>query len=220
MWQAQLFDLLNNHTYNQCEVDLFELMCSVIERSLFAQVDWARNSVFFRDLKVDDQMNLLQHSWSDILLLDHVHQRMHNNLADDMQLPNGQRFDLLTLALLGATNAADQLHALTMKLTELKFDTIDYTCLKFLLLLNPDAGGLNDYELVSEAYNQIQRTLLEFCVNFYSHIPDKFNRLMGVLPDLRAIAVRGEDFLYFKHRAGLAPSKTLLMEMLHAKRRA
>lgn len=44
--------MLNNHTYNQCEVDLFELMCSVIERSLFAQVDWARNSIFFRDLKV------------------------------------------------------------------------------------------------------------------------------------------------------------------------
>lgn len=90
-----------------------------------------------RCCQVDDQMNLLQHSWSDILLLDHIHQRMHNNLADDMQLPNGQRFDLLTLALLGATNAADQLHALTMKLSELKFDTIDYTCLKFLLLLNP-----------------------------------------------------------------------------------
>lgn len=82
-------------------------------------------------------MNLLQHSWSDILLLDHIHQRMHNSLVDDMQLPNGQRFDLLTLALLGATSAADQLHALTMKLADLKFDTIDYTCLKFLLLLNP-----------------------------------------------------------------------------------
>lgn len=52
VWQSQLFDLLNNYTYNQCEVDLFELMCSVIERSLFAQVDWARNSIFFRDLKV------------------------------------------------------------------------------------------------------------------------------------------------------------------------
>lgn len=87
--------------------------------------------------QVDDQMNLLQHSWSDILLLDHIHQRMHNNLADEMQLPNGQQFDLLTLALLGVSSAADQLHSLTMKLAELKFDTIDYTCLKFLLLLNP-----------------------------------------------------------------------------------
>lgn len=116
-------------------------------------------------------MNLLQHSWSDMLLLDHIHQRMHNNLADEMQLPNGQRFDLLTLALLGVTAASDQLHQLTIKLAELKFDTIDYTCLKFLLLLNPDAGGLNNYELVSDAYNQIQRTLLEFCLNFHSQVP-------------------------------------------------
>lgn len=59
VWQAQLFDLLNNHTYNQVEVDLFELMCSVIERSLFAQVDWARNSIFFRDLQVSFQFSLV-----------------------------------------------------------------------------------------------------------------------------------------------------------------
>lgn len=82
-------------------------------------------------------MNLLQHSWSDILLLDHIHQRMHNNLADETQLPNGQRFDLLTLAVLGVGSAIDPFHQLTMKLAELKFDPIDYTCLKFLLLLNP-----------------------------------------------------------------------------------
>lgn len=88
-------------------------------------------------------MNLLQHSWSDMLLLDHIHQRMHNSLADDTQLPNGQRFDLLTLALLGVTSAADQLHQLTLKLAELKFDTIDYTCLKFLLLLNPGKSILS-----------------------------------------------------------------------------
>lgn len=51
-WQAQLFGLLQTQTYNQCEVDLFELMCKVIDQSLFAQVDWARNSIFFKDLKV------------------------------------------------------------------------------------------------------------------------------------------------------------------------
>lgn len=51
-WQNQLFSLLNAQTHNQCEVDLFELMCKVIDQSLFAQVDWARNSIFFKDLKV------------------------------------------------------------------------------------------------------------------------------------------------------------------------
>lgn len=51
-WQAQLFSLLQNQSYNQCEVDLFELMCKVLDQNLFSQVDWARNTIFFKDLKV------------------------------------------------------------------------------------------------------------------------------------------------------------------------
>lgn len=39
-------------TYNQCEVDLFELLCKVLDQNLFTQVDWARNSYYFKDLKV------------------------------------------------------------------------------------------------------------------------------------------------------------------------
>ena len=51
-WQTQLFSLLQSQSYNQCEVDLFELMCKVLDQNLFSQVDWARNTVFFKDLKV------------------------------------------------------------------------------------------------------------------------------------------------------------------------
>lgn len=58
-WQAQLFGLLQNQTYNQCEVDLFELMCKVIDQSLFSQVDWARNSIFFKELKVSAPVTAL-----------------------------------------------------------------------------------------------------------------------------------------------------------------
>ena len=35
-------------------------------------------------------MKLLQDSWSEMLILDHMHHRMHNNLPDETQLPNGQ----------------------------------------------------------------------------------------------------------------------------------
>jgi len=48
---------------------------------------------------------------------------------------------------------------------------------------------------------------------------DKFNQLLSLLPDLREMAQRGEVFLYFKHMQGNAPTQTLLMEMLHAKKR-
>lgn len=94
--------------------------------------------------QVDDQMKLLQHSWSDMLVLDHLHQRMHNNLPDETTLSNGQKFDLLCLGLLGVPTLADLFQDLTQKLSDLKFDVSDYICVKFLLLLNPGKSSLDD----------------------------------------------------------------------------
>lgn len=82
-------------------------------------------------------MKLLQHSWSDMLVLDHIHQRMHNNLPDETTLHNGQKFDLLNLGLLGVPSLADHFNDITVKLQDLKFDVSDYICIKFMLLLNP-----------------------------------------------------------------------------------
>lgn len=81
-------------------------------------------------------MKLLQHAWSDLLILDHLHQRLHNHLPDESSLPNGQKFDLLSLSLLGCPSLAEPLHDVTARLTEIRFDVPDYVCLKFLMLLN------------------------------------------------------------------------------------
>lgn len=82
-------------------------------------------------------MKLLQNSWSDMLVLDHLHHRLHNNLPDETPLHNGQKFDLLGLGLLGVPQLAEQFNEIQNKLQELKFDVGDYICMKFLLLLNP-----------------------------------------------------------------------------------
>jgi hypothetical protein len=39
------------------------------------------------------------------------------------------------------------------------------------------------------------------------------------MPEIHQMASRGEDHLYHKHCTGGAPTQTLLMEMLHAKRK-
>ncbi|XP_046676589.1 nuclear hormone receptor FTZ-F1 isoform X1 [Homalodisca vitripennis] len=220
-WQNSLYGLLQNQTYNQCEVDLFELMCKVLDQNLFSQVDWARNSVFFKDLKVsvDDQMKLLQHSWSDMLVLDHMHQRMHNSLPDETTLPNGQKFDLLLLGLLGVPSLSEHFSEITHLLQELKFDLSDYICVKFLLLLNPDVRGLMNRKHVQEGHDQVQQALLEYCVNSYPQLTDKFQKLLNLMPEIHSLASRGEEYLYHKHCNGSAPTQTLLMEMLHAKRK-
>jgi nuclear receptor subfamily 5 group A protein 3 len=224
-WQQSLFSLLQSQSYNQCEVDLFELMCKVLDQNLFSQVDWARNTIFFKDLKVDDQMKLLQNSWSDMLVLDHIHQRLHNGLPDETTLHNGQKFDLLGLGLLGVSSLVDHFNELQNKLQELKFDVGDYICMKFLLLLNPgntnneEVRGITNRKTVLEGYENVQAALLDYTLTCYPSVPDKFSKLLSIIPEIHAIAVRGEEHLYIKHCAGSAPSQTLLMEMLHAKRK-
>lgn len=225
-WQQQLYQLLQSQSYNQCEVDLFELMCKVLDQNLFSQVDWARNTVFFKDLKVDDQMKLLQNSWSDMLVLDHLHHRIHNGLPDETTLPNGQKFDLLGLGLLGVPQLADRFSELQNKLTELKFDVGDYICMKFLLLLNPekllqytDVRGITNRKTVLEGFENVQAALLDYTLTIYPSVTDKFSKLLSIIPEIHTMAARGEEHLYNKHVAGGAPTQTLLMEMLHAKRK-
>merc|ERR1711936_553576 len=217
-WKSELFKLLQSQSFNQVEVDLFELLCKVLDQNLFAQVDWARNSCYFKELEVNDQMRLLENSWSEMLILDQIHQRMHNHLPDETTLANGQKFELLSLALLGVPSMSEAFNEMTGKLANLKFDSADYVCLKFVLLLNPEVRTLRNRSHVQECHEQVRRTLHEYCINCYQSVPDKFNQLVNLLPDLRDMAQRGEDFLYFKHMQGHAPHHTLLMEMLLAKR--
>lgn len=61
---------------------------------------------------------------------------MHNNLPDETQLPNGQKFELLSLALLGVPSMAEKFLEVSNTLKQLSFDPADYVCLKFILLLN------------------------------------------------------------------------------------
>lgn len=107
-------------------------------------------------------MKLLQHAWSDMLVLDHIHQRLHAGLPDETTLPNGQKFDLLSLALLGMPQVADQLHQVTARLQDLKVDTSEYICLKFLLLLNPGPFGairvLSDHSPLTPISSCLQRS--------------------------------------------------------------
>lgn len=79
-----------------------------------------------------------------MLVLDHLHHRLHNNLPDETPLHNGQKFDLLGLGLLGVPQLADHFNEIQNKLQELKFDVGDYICMKFLLLLNPGMNTIDN----------------------------------------------------------------------------
>lgn len=79
-------------------------------------------------------LNICEYFWELILIFLIV--RMHNNLPDETQLPNGQKFELITLALLGVPSMAEKFAEVSNSMKQLSFDPADYVCLKFILLLN------------------------------------------------------------------------------------
>ena len=217
-WQGSLYDLLRTQTLNQVEVNQFELMCKVLDMSTFGHVDWVRTSYYFRELKlpVEVEMQLIQDTWSEMLILDQMYHRMHNSLPDETELPNGQKFNLLSLGLMGVPSMANKFHKISENLKQLCFDSADYICLKFILLLNAGAVQNNGAckQHVHEASEQVHEILLKHCQTCHPNVPEKYNQLLAQIPKLSSMARRGVEFLYLKHMEGNAPHATLLMEML------
>lgn len=95
----------------------------------------------------------------------------------------------------------------------------------FVLSLNLSKLDLPKANLLDRIFH-LASYMAEIIRNILSHIKlyivifqDKFGKLVMVVPEIHALAARGEEHLYQRHCAGQAPTQTLLMEMLHAKRK-
>lgn len=120
---------------------------------------------------------------------------------------------------IGLGDMRDRLQDLIKKMRELKIDENEYVCLKYLVLLNPDVGGVESRQLLEDCQEKINTALMEYCTSFYPNMKDKFGQVLLRLPEIRMISMYGEEYLYSKHLNGELPEQTLLTEMLHSKRR-
>ena len=105
-----------------------------------------------------------------------------------------------------------------------------------------DVRGVTNRKTILEGYENVQAALLDYTLTCYSSVSvsiddywvsigieiliqdpfvfqEKFSKLLSIIPEIHSMASRGEEHLYMKHCAGSAPTQTLLMEMLHAKRK-
>nr|UJP31525.1 putative steroidogenic factor 1 [Mya arenaria] len=198
---------------------LLRMLCRLSDQLLFLMVEWARTSVFFRELKVEDQMKLLQNCWSEILLLDLAQRLLKHAWGGELILGNGYKLSLDSLDELGLTDMKERILDIARKMKELKIDEHEYTCLKFLILLNPDVAEIDCQEFVEGCQEKVQAVLMEYCITFYPSVKDKFSQVLLRLPDIKLASMCGEEFLYNKHLSGELPDQTLLMEMLHSKKK-
>ncbi|XP_006892156.1 PREDICTED: nuclear receptor subfamily 5 group A member 2-like isoform X1 [Elephantulus edwardii] len=203
------------------KLSTFGLMCKMADQTLFSIVEWARSSIFFRELKVDDQMKLLQNCWSELLILDHIYRQVVHGKEGSIFLVTGQQVDYSIIASqAGATlnNLLSHAQELVAKLRSLQFDQREFVCLKFLVLFSLDVKNLENFQLVEGVQEQVNAALLDYTMCNYPQQTEKFGQLLLRLPEIRAISMQAEEYLYYKHLNGDVPYNNLLIEMLHAKR--
>ncbi|TNM90263.1 hypothetical protein fugu_004497, partial [Takifugu bimaculatus] len=68
----------------------FSVMCRMADQTLFSIVEWARSCIFFKELRVGDQMKLLHNCWSELLVLDHIFRQVQHGQEDSILLVTGQ----------------------------------------------------------------------------------------------------------------------------------
>ncbi|XP_064164805.1 steroidogenic factor 1-like [Anguilla rostrata] len=199
----------------------FGLVCRMMDQMLFSVVDWARGCVFFKELKVGDQMKLLHNCWSELLLLGHIYRQIQHSKEDSVLLVTGQEIEISSTAdqagaiLSGLVQSCQEL---VRKLQALQVDRGEIACFKFLILFNPDVKFLEGQQFVESVHEQVSAALLEHTLCNYPQSLDRFGRLLRRLPELRSLSVQAEDYLCYRHLSGEVPCNSLLIEMLHAKR--
>uniref|UniRef100_A0A8C7UVJ9 Nuclear receptor subfamily 5 group A member 1 n=1 Tax=Oncorhynchus mykiss TaxID=8022 RepID=A0A8C7UVJ9_ONCMY len=205
----------------QDRLSTFSLMCRMADQTLFSIVEWARSCIFFKELKVGDQMKLLHNCWSELLVLDHVFRQVQHGKESSLLLVTGQEMDLSSVgsqAGLSLSGLVQRGQELAGRLLALQVDRREVACLKFLLLFNPNVKLLENQVFVESVQEQVNGALLEYTVCTYPLYLDKFSQLVLHLPELRALSTQAEDYLCYKHLSGEVPCNNLLIEMLHAKK--
>ena len=81
-----------------------------------------------------------------------------------------------------------------------------------------DVSGLDNRQYVEQSQEKVNAALLQYCLNFYPDMKDKFGQILLRLPEIRVISIRAEEYLYFRHLSGEVPDQTLLLEMLHSRK--
>ncbi|XP_008421300.2 nuclear receptor subfamily 5 group A member 2-like isoform X1 [Poecilia reticulata] len=199
-------------TFSSVYVMADQLLCSIVE--------WARTSIFFKELKVSDQMKLLHSCWSELLVLEIISRQVLYGTDGGLLLITGQQGELSYVAPhAGPTSVSLNQRGteLVEKLRMLKVDHQEFACIRFLILFAPDVKELEEHRFVESVQQQVEGALLKYTLASSSQSCNRFTCLQLYLSELRSLSILAEDYLYYKHLSGEVPCNNLLNEMLHAK---
>lgn len=208
-------------------------LCQVVNKQLYQLVEYARRMPHFSQLQREDQVILLKAGWNELLIAN-VAWRSIDFLDVESQNPDGTvdrrtrigqpqqmclspNFTLHRNSAIQAGVAAifDRvLSELTVKMKRLNIDRAELSCLKAIILFNPDIRGLKCRQDVDKCREKIYACLDEHCRTEHPGDDGRFAQLLLRLPALRSISLKCLDHLFFFRLISEKQLETFIVEHL------
>lgn len=196
------------------EVRFRAAVSDLADRELVITISWAKQVPGFANLQLIDQMNLLQHSWLEILCLNLVFRSCPYNgavcYAEDLRV---------TEDMVEAYSIPPELDGLTRKLchkfTYLGVSREEYVLLKAIILCNIDV--LTDAgETVRGLQDKLQDSLNDCIKARHGGNPRRLGQLFLLLPAVTHIKLLSKQFWFDLKNDGRVMMHKLFLEMLEA----
>ncbi|EDV27972.1 Nuclear receptor subfamily 2 group F member 1-A [Trichoplax sp. H2] len=171
----------------------FEAICQSSMRILYSVVEWTVKLPYFSEMtSCTDQMTLLRSCWSELFIL---------NAAQ--WSPPLNMFPYSTTSNFYLTHPQEVMHHICLfqeaivKLKKRFIDTTEFSCLKALILFNPDVRGLVNPNYVEYIQENIQCALKQHVKSQYPDQPSRFGYLLLRLLMLRSISSKVIEEIFF-----------------------
>ncbi|KAK6182532.1 estrogen-related receptor gamma isoform X3 [Patella vulgata] len=198
----------------ESEVKFKAAVSDLADRELVITISWAKQVPGFTSLNLSDQMNLLQHSWLEVLCLNLVFRSCPYSgylcFAEDLKVSND---------LVKTYNVPPEFDNLTRKLCK-KFTLLgvskeEYVLLKAITLCNIDVVA-EVTDTVRCLQDKLQDSLMENIRQRHGGDMRRLGQLYLLLPPITHIKLLAKQFWFDMKKEGRVMMHKLFLEMLEA----
>uniref|UniRef100_W5KFS6 Estrogen receptor n=1 Tax=Astyanax mexicanus TaxID=7994 RepID=W5KFS6_ASTMX len=216
------------HSRPYTEVTMMTLLTNMADKELVHMIAWAKKVPGFQELSLHDQVQLLESSWLEILMIGLIWRSLHSPgkliFAQDLILDRNEG-DCVE----GMAEIFDMLLATVARFRALKLKSEEFVCLKAIILLNSGAFSccstpgepLRDSYMVQCMLDNITDALIHYISQSGISVQLQCRRqaqLLLLLSHIRHMSNKGMEHLYSMKCKNRFPLYDLLLEMLDAAR--
>ncbi|TRY57074.1 hypothetical protein DNTS_023964 [Danionella cerebrum] len=216
------------HSRPYTEITMMSLLTNMADKELVHMIAWAKKVPGFQDLSLHDQVQLLESSWLEVLMIGLIWRSIHSPgkliFAQDLILDRSEGE-----CVEGMAEIFDMLLATVARFRSLKLKLEEFVCLKAIILINSGAFSFcsNPVEPVMDSFmvqfmlDNINDALI-YCISKSGASLQLQSRrqaqLLLLLSHIRHMSNKGMEHLYRMKCKNRVPLYDLLLEMLDAQR--